>query len=94
MLHLQTRLYRTPRAHQYHCHVNIILIACYSSKSHLHKAKCINLLMAPYFKDSLSKEIPFIYKFIFWAKHVLFVTDFLYLQLLKFLTLTKVFSSV
>ena len=52
--------------------------------------------MAPYFKDSLSKEIPFIYKFIFWAylKHVLFVIDFFYLQLLKFLTLTKVFSSV
>ena len=60
MLHLQTRLYRTPRAHQYHCYVNIILSACYSSKTHLHKAKCINLLMAPYFKDSLSKEIPFI----------------------------------
>lgn len=61
MLHVQTRLYRTPRAHQYHCYVNIILIACYSSKSHLHKAKCINLRMAPYVKDSLTKEIPFIY---------------------------------
>ena len=61
MLHVQTRLYRTPRAHQYHCYVNIILIACYSSKSHLHKAKCINLRMVPYVKDSLTKEIPFIY---------------------------------
>lgn len=94
MLHVQTRLYRTPRAHQYHCYVNIILIACYSSKSHLHKAKCINLRMVPYVKDSLTKEIPFIYSLGLLKKHLLFVMDFFYYFTVKFLALTKVFSSV
>lgn len=67
---------------QYHCYVNIILIACYSWKSHLHKAKCINLLMAPYFKDLLSKEIPFIYSLglLKYWRHVLLVMDFFDLQ--------------
>ena len=66
-------VYKTPRAQQYHCYVNIILIACYTSKSHLHKAKCINLLMAPYVKDSLTKEIPFIILFFGLTKSTFFL---------------------
>lgn len=92
MLHLSNLSVLPPRAYQYHCYVNIILIAYYSSKSHLHKANFINLLMAPYFKDSLSKEIPFIYSLGLLAKGTF--CNGLLLFTVTFLALTKPFSSV